>query len=217
MYWVCVDSFRVYPGTNSFSIFERFSRFFLKSKSGFWSWDSLLNKICWFEIHEYKQQMTIVSEEETLEKTIYFLMLGRLPIISRISLERLRLNKSKPSWAITSVVVMFALIRLCSSRKYTWLVYPEFFPFIVFCLLIDWLIGWMNDRFKIANHWYLNISLKVTEEDAVAAIMLYEDSLKWKYGNVLTFRCEIEWNLNWQSKAVICSLHGRREVVLVLS
>lgn len=56
--------------------------------------------------------MTIVSEEETLEKTIYFLMLGRLPIISRISLERLRLNKSKPSWAITSVVVMFALIRL---------------------------------------------------------------------------------------------------------
>ena len=77
--------------------------------------------------------MTIVSEEETLEKTIYFLMLGRLPIISRISLERLRLNKSKPSWAITSVVVMFALIRLCSSRKYTWLVYPEFFPFIVSC------------------------------------------------------------------------------------
>lgn len=75
----------------------------------------------------------------------------------------------------------------------------------------------MNDRFKISNHWYLNISLKVTEEDAVAAIMLYEDSLKWKYGNVLTFRCEIERNLNWQSKAVICSLHGRREVVLVLS
>ena len=62
--------------------------------------------------------MTIVSEEETLEKTIYFLMLGRLPIISRISLERLRLNKSKPSWAITSVVVMFALIRqnLACSR-----------------------------------------------------------------------------------------------------
>lgn len=50
----------------------------------------------------------------------------------------------------------------------------------------------MNDRFKISNHWYLNISLKVIEEDAVAAIMLYEDSLKWKYGNVLTFRCEFE-------------------------
>ena len=25
--------------------------------------------------------------------------------------------------------------------------------------------------------------LKVSEEDAVAAVVLYEDSVKWKYGN----------------------------------
>ena len=154
-----------------------------------------------------------------LKKTIYFLVLGKLPIISRISLERLRFNKPKPSWANTSVVVMFPLIRLCSSRKYNvvGLSLIFLFHFLLVDWLSDWLIDWLNDWLKIPNHWYLNITLKVTEEDAVAAIMLYEDSLKWKYGNVLTFRCEFEWNLNWQSKAVLCSFRGKREVVVMFS
>lgn len=29
---------------------------------------------------------------------------------------------------------------------------------------------------------------KVSEEDAVMAIVLYEDSIKWKYGNMMQFR-----------------------------
>ena len=29
----------------------------------------------------------------------------------------------------------------------------------------------------------LMFTLKVSEEDAVAAVVLYEDSVKWKYGN----------------------------------